>query len=134
MPKSQIKNWSIGRPLKLVRLERSRVGKGNRTLYEFDDILNFYLARMLWADGFKTKAIQNLFYEIPEGAHWKRYLCFVRARASERLCFWIGERRTNVEQLFDGGYSIHLERMHATVCKLVDEFVLAEKKKRKASK
>ena len=58
VPKSRIKNWTIGRPLKIVPRVLAGKGKGSRNLYSLEDLYLFALVNQLYADGLSNNAIQ----------------------------------------------------------------------------
>lgn len=59
MPESLIKNWSIGRGLRIVPHRRA-VGSGSRNLYSMHDLYRFSIAHRLSIDGFAPRAIQSI--------------------------------------------------------------------------
>jgi DNA-binding transcriptional MerR regulator len=58
--KSRIKNWTIGRPLKIVPKVRAYRGKGSRNLYSLQDVYLFALVTQLHDDGLSTKLIEYI--------------------------------------------------------------------------
>ena len=59
-PKTRIKNWTIGRPLRIVPRILAAQGKGSRNLYSVEDVYVFALANQLGKDGFSVKTIDGL--------------------------------------------------------------------------
>jgi hypothetical protein len=57
-PKTRIKNWTIGRPLKIIPTVRIAEGKGSRNLYSVTDVYAIALANRLSEDGFTMTAIK----------------------------------------------------------------------------
>jgi len=64
-PKSRIKNWTIGRPFKIVPKVRAFRGKGSRNLYSMQDVYLLALVSQLHNDGFSNNVIEHV---IEEGA------------------------------------------------------------------
>ena len=62
VPKARIKNWTIGRPLRITPTIRS--GKGTRNLYSVEDVYVLTLANQLNEDGFSPKAIQAVIKKV----------------------------------------------------------------------
>jgi DNA-binding transcriptional MerR regulator len=60
LPKTRVKNWTIGRPLKIVPEISAGQGKGSRNLYSFEDIHVFALVNELDRDGFSSRAIKRI--------------------------------------------------------------------------
>jgi DNA-binding transcriptional MerR regulator len=59
MTESQVKNWTIGRPLQIGPY-RSATGTGSRNLYSMHDLYRFTIAQRLSIDGFAAPAIQSV--------------------------------------------------------------------------
>jgi DNA-binding transcriptional MerR regulator len=59
IPESLVKNWTIGRPLK-IGTHRSAMGTGSRNLYNIHDLYRFAVAKRLSIDGFAPRAIQSI--------------------------------------------------------------------------
>jgi DNA-binding transcriptional MerR regulator len=64
MPKSKVKNWTIGRPLRITPSVRVASGKGTRNLYSVEDVYVLTLANQLNEDGFSPKAIQAVIKKV----------------------------------------------------------------------
>ncbi len=60
VPKTRIKNWTIGRPLRIVPRILAGQGKGSRNLYSLEDVYVFALVNQLYRDGFGTAAIKRV--------------------------------------------------------------------------
>lgn len=58
VPKTRIKNWTIGRPLRIVPRILAGQGKGSRNLYSLEDVYVFALVNQLYRDGFTNEAIK----------------------------------------------------------------------------
>lgn len=59
MPKSKVKNWTIGRPLRIVPSLSGFGGKGSRNIYSVSDLMSFALAQHLEESGFAPDFIQG---------------------------------------------------------------------------
>ena len=59
-PKSRIKNWTIGRPLKIVPRVLSAQGKGSHNLFSLDDLYVLAFVNQLYTDGLSMSAIEYL--------------------------------------------------------------------------
>src|ERR1700690_1746638 len=59
MPESLIKNWTIGRPLRITP-SRAATGVGSRNLYNVLDLYRFGFAKHLSMDGLAPHAIQSI--------------------------------------------------------------------------
>jgi hypothetical protein len=59
-PKSRIKNWTIGRPLKIIPRVLSAQGKGSRNLFSLDDVYLMAFVNELYNDGLSMKHIEHL--------------------------------------------------------------------------
>jgi hypothetical protein len=59
-PKTRIKNWTIGRPLKIVPRILAGQGKGSRNLYSLEDVYVFALVDRLHRDGLSNEAIRHV--------------------------------------------------------------------------
>ena len=64
VPKARIKNWTIGRPLRITPTIRTASGKGTRNLYSVEDVYVLTLANQLNEDGFSPKAIQAVIKKV----------------------------------------------------------------------
>jgi DNA-binding transcriptional MerR regulator len=62
-PKSRIRNWTIGRPFKIVPQVRAFRGKGSRNLYSMQDVYLLALLSQLHNDGFSNKLIEHVIEE-----------------------------------------------------------------------
>jgi MerR HTH family regulatory protein len=60
VPLTRVKNWTIGRPLRIIPTVRVAAGKGSRNLYSIKDVYAIALANHLSEDGFTTKAIKRI--------------------------------------------------------------------------
>jgi MerR HTH family regulatory protein len=60
LPKTRVKNWTIGRPLKVVPEISAGEGKGSRNLYSLEDVYVFALVNELDRDGFSSKTIKAI--------------------------------------------------------------------------
>ena len=58
--KSTVKNWTIGRPLKIEPSIRAAHGTGSSNLYSMGDLLLMALATQLNRDGFTTETIRKV--------------------------------------------------------------------------
>jgi hypothetical protein len=58
VPKTRIKNWTIGRPFKIVPKVLAAHGKGSRNLYSLDDLYLFALVNQLHEDGLSNSVVQ----------------------------------------------------------------------------
>ena len=58
VPKSRIKNWTIGRPLKIIPKVRAFRGKGSRNLYSLEDVYLLAFVNQLHNDGLSNKLIE----------------------------------------------------------------------------
>jgi DNA-binding transcriptional MerR regulator len=63
LPDSLVKNWTIGRPLRITP-QRSAAGSGTRNLYGEEDLYRFAVAKKLSMDGFASPAIQSILDEL----------------------------------------------------------------------
>ena len=59
MPKSRVKNWTIGRPLRIPPSIQAH-GTGSRNLYGRRDLYSIAIANQLSIDGLTPEAIQNV--------------------------------------------------------------------------
>jgi DNA-binding transcriptional MerR regulator len=59
MPESRIKNWTNGRPLRIIPSVRPAEGTGSRNLYSKTDLYTFAVANQLKKDGFSLKKIED---------------------------------------------------------------------------
>jgi hypothetical protein len=59
IPATQVKNWTIGRPLTITPNLRAQ-GTGSRNLYGDDDLYKFAIAAQLYADGLTARTIQSV--------------------------------------------------------------------------
>jgi len=59
MPKSRVKNWTIGRPLRILPSVQAH-GTGSRNLYGRRDLYSIAIANRLSLDGLTVQAIQNV--------------------------------------------------------------------------
>ena len=59
-PKSRIKNWTIGRPLKIVPRVLSAQGKGSHNLFSLNDLYVLAFVNQLYTDGLSMSAIEYL--------------------------------------------------------------------------
>jgi hypothetical protein len=64
MPKSRVKNWTIGRPLRITPSVRAATGKGSRNLYSVEDVYLIGLADQLNVDGFAPKTTEKVLKKI----------------------------------------------------------------------
>lgn len=60
MPVSKVKNWTIGRPLKIKPSVRVAKGRGKRNLYGRKEVFLFGLARHLSEDGLDVGVINEI--------------------------------------------------------------------------
>jgi hypothetical protein len=60
VPKTRIKNWTIGRPLRIVPGILAGQGKGSRNLYSLEDVYVFALINQLYRDGLTNEAIKDV--------------------------------------------------------------------------
>ena len=67
VPKSRVKNWTIGRPLQIKPTVRIARGKGSRNLYGTNDVYLIALANQLYLDGFDARAIRGILREARPG-------------------------------------------------------------------
>lgn len=58
VPKTRIKNWTIGRPFTIVPKVLAASGKGSRNLYSLSDVYLFALVNQLHEDGLTNEALQ----------------------------------------------------------------------------
>jgi len=59
MPQTTVKNWTIGKPLR-IDPHRSAVGSGFPNLYGIHDLYRFSIAKRLSMDGLAPRAIQSI--------------------------------------------------------------------------
>jgi DNA-binding transcriptional MerR regulator len=59
IPETRVKNWTIGRPLKIRPLRAAR-GTGSRNLYGLHDMHRIAIANQLHKNGFRAEAIQKV--------------------------------------------------------------------------
>ncbi len=64
VPKARIKNWTIGRPLRIRPSVRAATRKGTRNLYSVEDVYLMGLADQLRDDGFAPETIQAVLKKI----------------------------------------------------------------------
>lgn len=57
IPETRVKNWTIGRPIRITPHRRAR-GTGFRNLYDMHDLCRFAIAKQLSMDGFAARAIR----------------------------------------------------------------------------
>lgn len=57
IPETRVKNWTIGRPIRITPHRRAR-GTGFRNLYDTHDLCRFAIAKQLSMDGFAPRAIR----------------------------------------------------------------------------
>lgn len=67
LPKTRVKNWTIGRPLRIVPEISAGQGKGSRNLYSLEDVYVFALVNELDRDGFSSRTIKGIL--ALDGAH-----------------------------------------------------------------
>ena len=60
LPKTRVKNWTIGRPLRIIPEISAGEGKGSRNLYSLTDVYVFALVNELDRDGFSSQTIKRL--------------------------------------------------------------------------
>jgi DNA-binding transcriptional MerR regulator len=60
MPTARVKNWVVGRPLKIVPSVKSAEGTGSRNLFGVGDLYLMALVNELWKSGMTAKAIQRI--------------------------------------------------------------------------
>src|SRR5437762_201021 len=60
LPKSRVKNWTIGRPLKIIPKVLAAKGTGSRNLYSIEDVYVMGFIKQLSEDGFSSKTIKQL--------------------------------------------------------------------------
>lgn len=65
MSVSQVKNWTIGRPLRVRPSVKAR-GKGSRNLYDVEDVYRMGLAKRLVDDGILTAAVARILRSLPD--------------------------------------------------------------------
>ena len=118
IPETRVKNWTIGRPLK-IRPSIAARGTGSRNLYRLHDICRFAIANQLHQNGFRPQVIQRVLdagkeftncnlLVIPAGVDWTK-------------------NRTNLEvQLIDHAQYLKegLEIIHRSIAKSIGCFVL----------
>jgi len=59
-PKARIKNWTIGRPLKVIPKVLAGKGKGSRNLFALEDVYLMALVNRLRKDGISSGTIQDV--------------------------------------------------------------------------
>jgi hypothetical protein len=59
MPKSKVKNWTIGRPLRLAPSIKGFGGIGSRNLYSYTDVLRFAVVKHLADSGFAPEFVEQ---------------------------------------------------------------------------
>ena len=64
VPNTRIKNWTIGRPLRIVPRILAAQGKGSRNLYSLEDVYVFALVNQLYKDGFTSAVIKCVLAEV----------------------------------------------------------------------
>lgn len=93
MSPSQIKNWTNGRPLKIVPSFRVAEGTGSRNLYSVADLYAFAVASRLRKDGIAIWMIQQILGKFRNdiGASWKYRIGMkeIIKEIDERLRIWI---------------------------------------------
>jgi hypothetical protein len=60
LPKSRIKDWTIGRPLEIIPKVLAAHGTGSRNLYSIEDVYVMGFIKQLGEDGFSSKTIKKL--------------------------------------------------------------------------
>lgn len=60
LPKTTVKNWTIGRPLKIEPSVRAGRGAGESNLYGLTDVFLMAVAAQLNRDGFRHSAIEEV--------------------------------------------------------------------------
>jgi hypothetical protein len=60
LTENAVKQWTIGRPYKILPSVRHSTGKGMPNLYSLTDALRFAVARDLTGDGFQSRVIQRV--------------------------------------------------------------------------
>src|SRR5437016_4392555 len=60
LPKSRVKNWTIGRPLKIVPKVLAAQGTGSRNLYSIEDVYVMGFIKQLSENGISSKTIKKL--------------------------------------------------------------------------
>jgi hypothetical protein len=63
-PISRIKNWTAGRPFKIIPRIMGAKGKGSRNLYSLEDVYLFALVNQLHNDGLSNRVIPVLLEEV----------------------------------------------------------------------
>jgi len=63
-PLSRIKNWTVGRPFKIVPRIMAAKGKGSRNLFSLEDVYILALVNQLHMDGLSNKVIPVVLEEV----------------------------------------------------------------------
>jgi hypothetical protein len=87
MPKSLVKNWTIGRPLRLLPTLRQAQGTGSRNLYSREDLYRFALAKQLSGDGFSMTTLQRVTDFVGQFDNSKRFSYVVLQRKGDASPF-----------------------------------------------
>ena len=72
MPEAKVKNWTIGRPLKLTPSVRTARGTGTRNLYDLGDVYTMGLANELSKAGVSLDLVDFVIRNVKEALHQKR--------------------------------------------------------------
>jgi hypothetical protein len=66
VPSSRIKNWSIGRPFRVIPALRAARGKGSRNLYNLENVRQLALISQLTDNGLTPRVIEHVLKLIPK--------------------------------------------------------------------
>jgi hypothetical protein len=72
MPEAKVKNWTIGRPLKLTPSVRTARGTGTRNLYDLGDVYTMGLANELSKAGVSLDLVDFIIRKVKEALHEER--------------------------------------------------------------
>jgi DNA-binding transcriptional MerR regulator len=102
LPASTVKNWTIGRPLKIRPSIRASAGKGSRNLYSRTDVYVMALAAQLSRDGFALETVKRALKELKGrsdlfGTHYSA-LVISSAAGSTEIAFVTGPLTISVHE------------------------------------
>src|SRR5436309_4088844 len=64
VPLSRLKNWTVGRPFKIIPRIMAATGKGSRNLFSLEDVYVFALVNQLHTDGLSHKLIPEVLEDV----------------------------------------------------------------------